>query len=417
MATESILKPGTPEARPPLKRNTIIGLLLLVLALLGLGAFVGQNSKRNGPPPTPEVKANQPIGSATAIDDEAAKAAPKVVPTTPMPIPVEAKRTDSSVAGVERAGKGERDSRTDLLAAGVMSRSVVMDAARPEFGGPDEAEPETTNRLALTRVAQQAAGAGPGAPSAPNASDADAPVNPDSYRNAALQAYRDAARAPSGNDHNVAWLKEYGQLKAAQSIKPKEVKGRYVLAQGMVIPAILQRNINSDLPGEVVAVTSSDVYDSFNGFHLVIPKGSRLVGDYSSGVRVGQERLMFAFSRLVLPNRVSFDLPAASGMDLSGASGMTGNVNNHYFKMLGTSLMVALLGATVEKGEPAPSGLGGSGGAKTAAGQVFVDVSRSVLDRNKSIVPTITVPAGTRINVQVVRDMEFPSAYTQGKQQ
>ncbi|WP_291518971.1 TrbI/VirB10 family protein, partial [Acidovorax sp.] len=210
---------------------------------------------------------------------------------------------------------------------------------------------------------------------------------------------------------NQAWLKEFGGLPADAALKPKLVKGSYVLSQGKVIPAILSRNINSDLPGEVTARVAVDVYDSFDGTHVLIPKGSELYGAYSSGVNVGQQRLMFAFRRVVLPNRVTFDLPAAKGMDLAGAAGVEGDVNNHFFKMFGTSMLFALLSYGAEKNEPAPSGLGSSGGARTAAGQALVDVSRTVLERNKTIPPTITVPAGTRINVQVASDMEFPSPY------
>ncbi|WP_348246333.1 TrbI/VirB10 family protein, partial [Salmonella enterica] len=76
---------------------------------------------------------------------------------------------------------------------------------------------------------------------------------------------------------------------------------------------------------------------------LLIPMGSVLVGKYNSDVNVGQSRVMFGFERLILPNGYSFDLPAASGSDLAGASGMTGAVDNHFFKMFGSSLLIALL--------------------------------------------------------------------------
>ena len=122
---------------------------------------------------------------------------------------------------------------------------------------------------------------------------------------------------------------------------------------------------------------------------------------------------MFAFSRIVLPNGVSVDLPGNPGADLGGAAGIAGDVNNHFFKQFANSFLVAFLADKAEKGQQSPSvlGTGSSGGAVTAAGQVLVDVSKSILDRNKTIPPTITVDKGTRIIVEVTRDMEFPGPY------
>lgn len=175
-------------------------------------------------------------------------------------------------------------------------------------------------------------------------------------------------------------------------------------------------------------MTSVDVYDSFAGTHLLIPKGSTLVGQYSNDIATGQERIMFAFKRLIMPNGYTFDLPGATGMDTGGATGITGDVNNHFFKMFTTSFLVAFLADRVERNVPAAASSAGvpaipgitqgspATGARTAAGQVLVDVSRTVLEKNRVIPPTITVDAGTRINVQVTSDFEFPQTYTGARQ-
>jgi type IV secretory pathway VirB10-like protein len=183
---------------------------------------------------------------------------------------------------------------------------------------------------------------------------------------------------------------------------------RLVLRQGKVIPAVLGRQINSDLPGRITAYVSSNVYDSEG--RLLIPMGAALIGKYDSGVQVGQSRLMFAFERLVLPSGYSFDLPAAAGSDLAGAAGMTGDVDNHFLKMFGTSLLIAVLADRAK--QPASVTQVGTSGPVTAAGQVLADVSKTVLERNRVIPPTITVDQGTRINVEVVSDMVFPDRYT-----
>jgi type IV secretion system protein VirB10 len=189
------------------------------------------------------------------------------------------------------------------------------------------------------------------------------------------------------------------------------VTNPYTLIQGKVIPAVLGRDLNTDLPGAATACTTLDVYDSISSNYLLIPKGSCLIGKYSNAIRSGQERVMFAFSRIVLPNGLSFDLPGNTGSDLGGAAGVAGDVNNHFFHMFTSSLLVAVLADKAEVNKPPPTTNTGSGGANSAAGQVLVEVSRSILDRNKVIPPTITVTKGTRINVEVTKDMEFPGPY------
>ncbi|POR10868.1 hypothetical protein BV908_09070 [Diaphorobacter sp. LR2014-1] len=183
------------------------------------------------------------------------------------------------------------------------------------------------------------------------------------------------------------------------------------MTQGKTIPSVLLRSMNTDLPCEVSARTLVDVYDSLQGNALLIPRGSELVGKCSADIHVGQTRILFAFQRIILPNGKSFALPNAMGMDKTGSSGIEGDVNNHFFKMFTSSFIVAFLAERAEKNQPSNNPFGGNGGAKSAAGEVLVDVSRTILDRNKSIPPTITVDAGTRINVNVAADMDFLEPY------
>lgn len=402
MATEGILQPGTPQSKPPLKRSTIIAVLVVVLAVLLIGALMRQAGSGQRKAPEADTRLNG-VGSESAIDDEAKRV---VVVDRVVPAPV---RTDNTVALESSANTPPKeDPHAQLEAAGIVSRVMILDATSATSTDSNPVLDDAARQLAALNERTQSAQA--------LALRADSGSRSGSETPPALQAALDQIQRnqmanASREQANTAWLKEYGKLPADASLKPKQVKGSYILGQGKVIPAILSRNINSDLPGEVTARVAVDVYDSYDGTHVLIPKGSELYGAYSSGVNVGQERLMFAFKRLMLPNRISFDLPAAKGMDLSGAAGVTGDVDNHFFKMFGTSVLFALMSVGVERKEPAPSGFGSPGGARTAAGQALVDVSRSILERNRTIPPTITVPAGTRINVQVAADMEFPAPY------
>ncbi|MFD2274185.1 TrbI/VirB10 family protein [Undibacterium arcticum] len=108
---------------------------------------------------------------------------------------------------------------------------------------------------------------------------------------------------------------------------------RFVLMQGSVINAVMLTAMNTDLPGEVQARVTMDIYDSIRGAALLIPKGTKLIGRYNSDIRVGQDRVNLAFQRMILPNGISVDLPGNIGMDAAGRGGVGGDVNNHYTQM------------------------------------------------------------------------------------
>jgi type IV secretory pathway VirB10-like protein len=220
---------------------------------------------------------------------------------------------------------------------------------------------------------------------------------------------RAGASATASTADNRTFYQELEKEQHNAPIKTYPTASKFTLHQGKVIPAVLGRSLNSDVPGEITAYTTLDIYDSLGGGKLLLPKGSVLVGRYASGVKAGQERMMFAFQRLIMPNGQAFDLPAAPGSDMRGAAGVEGDVNNHFFKMFFSSLFVATLANEVKQPSSVTT-IGGSG-TTSPAGQVLVDVSKTILDRNRNIPPTITIDQGTRINVEVTRDMEFPGAY------
>lgn len=226
-----------------------------------------------------------------------------------------------------------------------------------------------------------------------------------------------AGRAQGGGNGNVGWVNEYASgtgQRTSETIKSYPTSSPYTLHQGKIIPAVLGRQINSDLPGEITAYVVTNVYDSLGNGALLIPKGSVLAGRYNSEVKPGQERVLFAFNRLIMPNGQSFDLPGAQGSDLAGASGISGDVDNHFFKMFSASFFTAWLTDRVTP-QTTSNGLTGTTTSVSPAGQVLVDVSKTILDRNRSIPPTITVDQGTRINVEVKKDMEFSGPYNWSK--
>lgn len=183
-----------------------------------------------------------------------------------------------------------------------------------------------------------------------------------------------------------------------------------IVSEGHVIRSVLLTRVNSDLPGRVLARVTSDVYDSKQRY-VVIPKGSQLIGAYSSQVVVGQERLLMAMNRLILPNGNYISLSGASAADMAGTSGVKADVNNHFMKMFGTSLVLGATSLFLPKNDTTVStlqGMNGNGSSGTA-GSVFAtslnEVLKTLLERNKQIPPTLSLPEGEEFLFIVTQDM------------
>jgi type IV secretion system protein VirB10 len=178
-----------------------------------------------------------------------------------------------------------------------------------------------------------------------------------------------------------------------------------VAPQGTVIPAILETAINSDLPGFVRAVVSRDV-KGFDGSTVLIPRGSKLIGQYRSGVAVGQSRAFVVWSRVLTPEGVSVEIgsPAA---DRLGRGGLDGETNTHFFQRFGGSIMLSVLTAGLQ------AAAGNNGNTNTAivigSPQQATNIASIALQKQIDIPDTITVPQGTPIRVFVARDLDFSS--------
>ena len=105
---------------------------------------------------------------------------------------------------------------------------------------------------------------------------------------------------------------------------------RYEIKAGWEIPAVLEQSLNSDLPGELNALVTSNVYDTATGLYLLIPQGSRLIGKYDSRVSYGQDGVQVAWSRIIYPDASSIDLDGMMGLDSHGNAGLRDKVDHHY---------------------------------------------------------------------------------------
>jgi type IV secretion system protein VirB10 len=140
-------------------------------------------------------------------------------------------------------------------------------------------------------------------------------------------------RAGRDAQRDESWILPHGRM-AGQALEVKT---------GAVISSVMVTGINSDLPGNIIAQVSQNVWDTANGRQLLIPQGSKLFGVYDSRVVYGQERVLVAWNRLVFPDGSAFTLGAMPGNDMAGYAGYTDEVNNHYLRIFGSAVLMSLM--------------------------------------------------------------------------
>jgi type IV secretion system protein VirB10 len=190
---------------------------------------------------------------------------------------------------------------------------------------------------------------------------------------------------------------------------------RYEIKAGWEIPAVLEQSLNSDLPGELKALVTSNVYDTATGLYLLIPQGSRLIGKYDSRVSYGQGGAQVAWSRIIYPDASSVDLDGMMGLDSHGNAGLRDTVDRHYLRIAGFTVLTSIFTAAFEISQrssqsaltyPSPAQTAGS-----AVGQELSQTGAQITRRNLNVQPTIKVPAGYRFTVRINRDILFEAPY------
>src|SRR6202012_2272032 len=130
----------------------------------------------------------------------------------------------------------------------------------------------------------------------------------------------------------------------------------FVVQAGTVIPAALITGVRSDLPGQITAQVTENVYDSPTGRARLIPQGARLVGAYDSQVAFGQSRVLLVWTRLIMPNGRSIVLGRPQGTDQGGYSGREDEVDNHWLELAKAAMLSTVLGVGAELGAGADGG-------------------------------------------------------------
>ncbi len=211
-----------------------------------------------------------------------------------------------------------------------------------------------------------------------------------------------AAAAPAPG-RGEAFLARDADQRTASSDRLRPPASPHVLQAGSTIPAALVTGIRSDLPGQVTAQVTEPVYDSPTGRHLLIPQGSRLIGQYDAEVGYGQERVLLVWTRLILPDGRSLVLERQPGADAAGYAGVQDRVDNHWGRLFRAGLLSTLLGVGAELGNTGDSDIARA--IRDGAQQSVGDAGQEVVRRQLEIRPTLTVRPGHPVRVIVTRDL------------
>ena len=176
-----------------------------------------------------------------------------------------------------------------------------------------------------------------------------------------------------------------------------------IVQAGSVIPAALITGIRSDLPGQITAQVTANVYDSPTGRILLIPQGSRLIGDYDSEVAAGQTRVLLAWDRLIMPDGRSIVLERQPGTDGAGFAGLQDRVNQHWGNLLKAAAVSTLLGVGAELGAGSEDDL--IRALRRGSQDTINQTGQQIVRRQLNVPPTLTVRPGHPLRVVLTRDL------------
>lgn len=215
--------------------------------------------------------------------------------------------------------------------------------------------------------------------------------------------------ATSAQDRHAAFL---GAAADRITVVPDRVEAPaspYILQAGSVIPAALVTGIRSDLPGQIIAQVTQPVYDSPTGSILLIPQGTRIIGEYDADVTFGQRRVLLVWNRLIYPDGRSLVLERLPGADASGYAGLEDGVDYHWgelMKVAGLSTLLAVgteLAAGDEEDRLIRAIRDGAQDTVNQAGQ-------QIVQRQLQVAPTLTIRPGFPVRILVSRDLVFENA-------
>lgn len=217
----------------------------------------------------------------------------------------------------------------------------------------------------------------------------------------------DEAFAQNGQDRKLAFVNGSIDRRTTSPDRVMKPASPYVVQAGSVISAALITGLRSDLPGQITAQVTDNVYDTPTGRSLLVPQGARLIGVYDSQVAFGQSRVLLVWTRLIMPTGRSIVLERQPGADTAGYAGLKDDVDNHWGALFKAALLSTLLGVGSELGASSDTGNNGDiiRALRRGASESLNQTGQKVVQRNLNIQPTLTVRPGFPVRVIVNRDL------------
>jgi len=209
---------------------------------------------------------------------------------------------------------------------------------------------------------------------------------------------------PSAQDRQLAFLNASVDRRTVAPDRIAAPASPYVLQAGAVIPAALITGIRSDLPGQITAQVTENVYDSSTGRILLVPQGTRIIGQYDNGVGFGQRRILLVWNRLIFPNGRSIVLERQPGADSEGHAGLEDGVDYHWGELFKAAALSTLLSVGAEAGS---SGRESDivRALRRGASDSISQTGQQIVNRQLNIEPTLTIRPGFPVRVVVTRDL------------
>jgi len=202
--------------------------------------------------------------------------------------------------------------------------------------------------------------------------------------------------------------KEANNPAAAQiGTSPAAAGKNYILFEGTVLESALINRLDGQFSGPIECLSTNDIY-SHDRQHLLIPAGSKVLGETKKVDAFGQTRLAVLFHRLIMPDGYSLSLDQFKGLNQTGDAGLRDQVNNHYLRIFGVSLAIGALGAVAQGGTSGPLTASGTDVMRQGFAQSTAQSSAQILDKFLNIMPTVTIREGHRVKVYLSGDLALP---------
>ena len=208
---------------------------------------------------------------------------------------------------------------------------------------------------------------------------------------------------PSAQDRQLAFLNAAADRRTVAPDRVAAPASPYILQAGAVIAAALITGIRSDLPGQITAQVTENIYDSPTGRILLVPQGTRIIGQYDNNVQFGQSRVLLVWNRLIFPNGRSIVLERQPGADAEGYAGLQDGVDYHWWELAKAAGLSTLLSVGAELAANDDDRL--IQAIRNGGQDTIDDAGQQIVRRQLNVAPTLTIRPGFPVRVIVTRDL------------